>query len=94
MNASEAESLDFAAVAAHHEKKEVTCLKCGWVHFAIPLAYLDSQPEDHFDHAVIAKGKEIVFDPHPSRAGLAVEGYMVRSNSYRWIGLLVNRCGG
>ena len=37
------------------------------------------------DHAVIAKGGEIVFDPHPSKAGIA--------DGYRWIGLLVNRCG-
>lgn len=37
------------------------------------------------EHMVIARGDEIVHDPHPSNAGLA--------DGYRWIGFIVARCG-
>src|SRR6266581_6866987 len=50
--------------------------------------YVLSGPSPRYksvEHAVIAKGGKIVFDPHPSKAGLA--------DGYRWLGFLVIRCG-
>ncbi len=46
-----------------------------------------SPRQKNVEHAVIAKGGEIVFDPHPSKAGLA------DGDDYRWIGLMIDRCG-